>query len=49
MSTSEITTTSRNTKFDVLEPIEGELEIEEVNAVDVVQESVEVTVALGVA
>ena len=40
---------SRSIKFDVLNVSERELEVEEVNAVDVVQENLEITVDSGAA
>ena len=44
-----MTSASRSKKFDVLELIESELEVEEVSAVDVVQEVVEITADSGAA
>ena len=44
-----MTSASRSNQFDVLELIESELEVDEMNAVDVVQEVVEITVDLGAA
>ena len=45
--TKEMTSTSRTNKFDVLNMSEHGLEVEEVNAVDVVQEIVDITVESG--
>ena len=47
--TYETTSASRSKKSDVLEVIESGLEVEEVRAVDVVQEVLEITVDSGAA